>query len=275
MIFGIQSNYEKISDPDDDTCVSNDRRWDKMKTLATIGLLVLIGATVMHSTEGYHYFVSSQQYRIVMHISDTHIDPMFDAYQSMAAGVCHSCDLSSRVHGDKASCPNQFLPDSTQIRSRTSAGYAFGQSSMQFISFISHFACTGRYGCNPPHLLFASLRAQMRSIDPHPKVVVFTGDISPHGYPDDNFNLKDSTKLDDLCDTKFLVTRHMVEDLVRSFPDTRWAYAMGNNDHFPKDCYWQPYIEKYGDMLLSTGFFTEQQHNQVTACVISFHLNTF
>jgi hypothetical protein len=109
----------------------------------------------------------------------------------------------------------------------------------------------------------------MRVIDPHPHVIVFTGDISPHGYPDDNFKLKDSTTLADLCDTKFLVTRHMVEDLVRSFPHTRWAYAMGNNDHFPKDRYWQPYIEKYGNMLLETGFFTPQQHDQVTATVSS------
>lgn len=121
----------------------------------------------------------------------------------------------------------------------------------------------GRYGCNPPHLLFESLRMQMRSIDPNPKVIVFTGDISPHGYPDDDYKLDESTTLDDLCNTKFLVTKHLVEDLVLDFPNTRWAYALGNNDHFPKDTYWQPYIDKYGDMLYETGFFTKTQRDQV------------
>ncbi|CAE7448020.1 unnamed protein product, partial [Symbiodinium microadriaticum] len=102
----------------------------------------------------------------------------------------------------------------------------------------------------------------MLTIDPNPKIIVFTGDISPHGYPDDNFKIKDDTELDDLCDTKFLVTKHLVEDLVKSFPNARWAYTLGNNDHFPKNTYWQPYIEKYGNMLLETGFFTPEQHHQ-------------
>ena len=52
-------------------------------------------------------------------------------------------------------------------------------------------------------------------------------DISPHGYPDDNYKVTKETRLEDLCATKFLVTKHMVEDLVAAFPNTRWAYALG------------------------------------------------
>jgi hypothetical protein len=57
-----------------------------------------------------------------------------------------------------------------------------------------------------------------------------------------------------------VVTQKMVESLVGNFPDTRWAFTMGNNDHFPKDRFWLPYIAKLGDMFLSAGFFTPEQH---------------
>jgi hypothetical protein len=103
----------------------------------------------------------------------------------------------------------------------------------------------------------------MKSIDTDPKVIIFTGDISPHGYPDDKYTLTADTTVDDLCETKFLITRNMIRDLVRTFPNTKWAYTMGNNDHMPKNIYWQPYIDKYGKMLLEEGFFTQQQHDQV------------
>jgi hypothetical protein len=55
----------------------------------------------------------------------------------------------------------------------------------------------------------------------------------------------------------------MIRDLVRTFPHTKWAYTMGNNDHMPKNLYWQPYMEKYANMLLEEGFFTQEQHDQV------------
>ena len=109
----------------------------------------------------------------------------------------------------------------------------------------------------------------MKSFDPQPKVIVFTGDISPHGYPDDKYTLTLDTRVSDLCETKFLVTRNMVRDLVRTFPGTKWAYTLGNNDHMPKNIYWQPYIEKYGKMLLEEGFFTQHQYDQVT-CLLLF-----
>jgi len=201
---------------------------------------------LLHTTSDTAYYSSeNDDYNIVMHISDTHIDPLFDPTMSMQAGVCHTCDLSTSVYGKHALCPDSFLPDYKRVATRSALGYAFG-----------------RYGCNPPHLLWKSLYTHMKTIDPDPKVIVFTGDISPHGYPDDNYKVTKETRLEDLCATKFLVTKHMVEDLVAAFPNTRWAYALGNNDHFPKNKYWQPYITQFGDMLLETGFFTPQQHHQ-------------
>lgn len=38
--------------------------------------------------------------------------------------------------------------------------------------------------------------------------------------------------------------------------------SQGNNDHFPKNVFWPPYIKRLGDMFLETGFFTSEQHAQ-------------
>ena len=183
----------------------------------------------------------------IMHISDTHVDPFFDPTMSMMKGVCHRCDFNSKIWGNETFCPgkSEIKSDHDNDNTDRQLGYAFG-----------------RYGCNPPYLLWKSLYTHMKSIDPDPKVIVFTGDISPHGYPDDKFNLDADTTVDDLCPTKFLITRNMIRDLVRTFPNTKWAYTMGNNDHMPKNIYWQPYMEKYGKMLLEEGFFTQQQYDQ-------------
>jgi hypothetical protein len=175
---------------------------------------------------------------MVMHISDTHVDYFFDPTMSLSTGVCHSCMMSTKVYGDKTSCPHKVEPTLSYQQDLVNSGYAFG-----------------RYACNPPKQLWKSLHQQMLRIDPSPAVVIFTGDISPHGFPDDNFTPTKTMKASDPCDTKFVVTQKMVESLVGNFPDTRWAFTMGNNDHFPKDKFWLPYIVKLGDMFLSTGFF--------------------
>jgi hypothetical protein len=87
----------------------------------------------------------------LMHISDTHIDYFFSPNHSLGKGVCHSCELSY-------SCPT-LLTNMTIYNSQLrEQGYAFG-----------------RYGCNPPHLLFRSLLQQMKEVDPNPSVIVFTG----------------------------------------------------------------------------------------------------
>lgn len=191
--------------------------------------------------------------RTIMHISDTHVDPYFDPTESMMKGVCHRCDFSSKVWGKDTVCPSEdeIRADHDHDEFNRQHGYTFG-----------------RYGCNPPYMLWKSLHRHMLSIDANPEVIVFTGDISPHGYPDDKYSLTEDTTTDDLCETKFLVTRQMIRDLVRAFPSTKWAYTLGNNDHMPKNIYWQPYIEKYGKMLLDEGFFTQEQHSQVYMCFI-------
>lgn len=190
---------------------------------------------------------SSSTVSKVMHISDTHIDFFFDPNKSMKSGVCHTCKMSDKQFGFGTSkCPQSIEPESDdRLKQSTliSEGYSFG-----------------RYGCNPPEQLWKSLHKAMADIDPNPNVIIFTGDISPHGYPDDERNIKSTTKLEDLCTSKFDVTEKMVVDLKQSFPNTKWAFTMGNNDHFPKDTYWQPYMNKLGEMFRRTGFFTEEQY---------------
>jgi hypothetical protein len=97
-----------------------------------------------------------------------------------------------------------------------------------------------------------------------------TGDMSPHSYPDDSFAVNEHTTLDELCLTKFYVTKLLFQQLVETFPDTQWAYAIGNNDHFPKNVYWQPYINMLGKMLLDIGFFRQQQYEQFVSFGCSF-----
>lgn len=87
----------------------------------------------------------------VMHISDTHIDYFFNPNQSLMKGVCHSCDLLS-------TCPTLPKNKTEYITRLRQHGYAFG-----------------RYGCNPPHLLYQSLIKQLKSIDSNPPVIIFTG----------------------------------------------------------------------------------------------------
>jgi hypothetical protein len=125
-----------------------------------------------------------------MHISDTHVDYFFNPNHSVPKGACHSCDLSH-------TCPKlSTIPKDFDVHLREQ-GYAFG-----------------RYGCNPPPLLFESLIQQMLEIDPAPPVIVFTGDISPHAYPDDYYEVTRATTVDELCRLKFDVTTLMIKQLV-------------------------------------------------------------
>lgn len=40
------------------------------------------------------------------------------------------------------------------------------------------------------------------------------------------YELEKHTTLEDLCDAKFNVIRHMVTDMVSRFPGTKWAFTM-------------------------------------------------
>lgn len=92
---------------------------------------------------------------------------------------------------------------------------------------------------------------------------MLTGDLAPHGYPQDQAPIDSATTLGDMCAAKFDITKRAVRDLVQYFPNTRWAYAIGNNDHFPKDVYWQAYVTKLADMMFEEGLYTSEQHAQV------------
>lgn len=94
------------------------------------------------------------KYQPIMHISDTHVDFFFDPTMSMQSGVCHSCSMSTSVHGKDAACPTEVQSISASRAARLKQGYSFG-----------------RYGCNPPEQLWESLHQQMAIIDPDPKVV--------------------------------------------------------------------------------------------------------
>lgn len=68
--------------------------------------------------------------RLILHISDPHIDPLFNPFMSMAGKVCHSCDLSSKVHGDQAFCPSDISYSNTSDEElNRKRGYAFGSIS--------------------------------------------------------------------------------------------------------------------------------------------------
>lgn len=38
-----------------------------------------------------------QANRYIIHISDIHVDPLFDPTQSMQTKVCHTCNMSNKV----------------------------------------------------------------------------------------------------------------------------------------------------------------------------------
>lgn len=179
-----------------------------------------------------------------IHISDTHVDPYFDPAQSMKPGVCHSCQFNSKIYGANVYCP-EIIP---------------GVSVASDIPIIQSGYAFGRYGCNPPSRLLHSLLHEIERQDPNPDFIVFTGDIAPHGFPDDTTKVSADTKLSDLCPTKLVIFRNHIKAFRKTLPNTKWIFTMGNNDHFPKNTFWQPYITALGDMFLEEGWITEAQH---------------
>lgn len=178
------------------------------------------------------------------HISDTHVDPFFDPKQSMGVAMCHNCAFNDKVHGEQTYCPTAIPSIEGGEEHLVSQGYAFG-----------------RYQCNPPKRLLKSLFSHLKSQDPDPEFIVITGDIAPHGYPGDKAKVDAGTKLDDLCNTKFLIFQQQVRYFRQNFPNTKFVFTMGNNDHFPKNTYWQPYMTALGDMFLEENFINQEQHD--------------
>jgi hypothetical protein len=165
------------------------------------------------------------------HISDTHIDAFFNPYQSSQQGVCASCKLNSKIYGDAAYCPLSS-PFKANILN-TKAGYSFG-----------------RYRCNPPPQLLASMLSHIRSHQRAPAFFLITGDIGAHGMPSDTFPVNEDSKLIDFCPTKFNGMRATLEMFRELFPDTPILFTPGNNDHLPKNKVWTPYFEAFAALLV-------------------------
>uniref|UniRef100_A0A6T2AYJ6 Calcineurin-like phosphoesterase domain-containing protein n=1 Tax=Eutreptiella gymnastica TaxID=73025 RepID=A0A6T2AYJ6_9EUGL len=182
--------------------------------------------------------------KFFIHISDTHHDPFFDPEATMGAAICHSCLFSEEVFGSEAYCPRTLPTNEASIE--------IGQYPF------------GRYGCNPPRRLVDSLYHAMKGIDAHPRFVVMTGDLAPHGYPGDKATLTNTTTFEDLCPTKLLIMKRQAAFWKQHFPHTKLVFTLGNNDHFPKDKYWQPFITALGDVFHEEGLFTKKEHEMFT-----------
>lgn len=83
----------------------------------------------------------------------------------------------------------------------------------------------GNYSCDPPILLIESALVYMKSINPDPDFIIWTGDSNPHWIEGPDFgyifsNLKNLTKL-----------------FRKYFPDTMIVPTLGNHDTDPPDQY--------------------------------------
>ena len=114
----------------------------------------------------------------VMHISDPHIDVFFEPDESVPGGGCHSCGLAKYrsfylSNSSKAKCPTE---EEVIDRVRLEAlAYKRGYESVDNFSRARNDYRFGRYGCDPPPMLWFSLLDAMKEVDPSPPVVVFTG----------------------------------------------------------------------------------------------------
>ncbi len=115
------------------------------------------------------------------------------------------------------------------------AGHAFSMLSFHlsfffadifFSSFSLPFSPFFLGRCNPPYRLQRSLLTHLKAQDPDPKFIVITGDIAPHGMPDDQKRITANTTLSDMCQTKLHVLRTLVRDFKKAFPNTKWVYTM-------------------------------------------------
>src|SRR4051812_28616455 len=123
-------------------------------------------------------------------------------------------DTSVYPMGNGGYCPT-LIPNSVGGESALKAeSYAFG-----------------RYACNPPYRLLKSLLFHLQAQDPNPDFIVITGDIAPHGMPDDTRKITANDTLASLCQTKLHVMRTMAREFRKTFPSTVYAFTMGNNDY--------------------------------------------
>lgn len=107
----------------------------------------------------------------IMHITDAHIDLFFDPMQSASQGACHSCSIAKFDSSNKTSPNNSYkCPSEEEVKLHVA-----NVKTSDFISIEQGNYLFGRYGCDPPLLLWSSLLAAMQLEDSSPPVVVFTG----------------------------------------------------------------------------------------------------
>jgi hypothetical protein len=156
----------------------NNRRLHKTFALCVLYCSILAAGIISlmflqgGASRGMNRHVQQQTATVhkIMHITDPHIDVYFDPEESVPKGGCHSCALatfnsSSPLPTNKLlKCPSE--KDVKLHLAKTSFSHA--QSKYVF----------GRYGCDPPLLLWTSLLAAMQHEDSSPPVVVFTGEFA-------------------------------------------------------------------------------------------------
>jgi len=125
----------------------------------------------------------------------------------MQPGVCHSCRLSTAVFGPDAFCP-LVIPGANDTNATWSPGNSPSRDALLGYGF-------GRFLCNPPPRLMRSLINFLQTHNPNPDAIIITGDLAPHGYPDDNYPVQADTQLNDLCPTKYIGTSRTRRDACR------------------------------------------------------------
>ena len=138
-------------------------------------LIIAIAICLLMIQKGGFYVAQkhTMSHHKLIHITDPHIDIFFDPEQSVPRGGCHACDLSfSNSSSDKSSlitkefrCPSEAQL-AEEIALHAYAGNV-GDSQDNYIF--------GRYGCDPPLLLWTSLLSALKQEDPSPAVIIFTG----------------------------------------------------------------------------------------------------
>jgi hypothetical protein len=114
----------------------------------------------------------------VMHITDPHIDLFFDPMQSVAKGACHSCDLAKYHTPSRSSSHSKSNINLSSLVCPSEEEVKLHVERVQLSDFPTIERgdyLFGRYGCDPPLLLWTSLLASMQLQDASPAVIVFTG----------------------------------------------------------------------------------------------------
>lgn len=176
-----QRPYESIDNPTNHVII---RKWKRTFTLCVIfGTFIAAVIVTIVLWKDVVTLENSPSMHKVMHITDPHVDLYFNPLESVSKGGCHSCGLAKY----RTSSPSSSSSDSLSETFSPSKLNAECPSEDDIKQHVVRGAPTnlligedgdylfGRYGCDPPLLLWSSLLAAMRLQDSSPAVVVFTG----------------------------------------------------------------------------------------------------